>query len=221
MFIGHFGAGLAAKSVTPRPSLGTLLLASQFIDLIWPVFLILGAERVELDPGNTVVTPLNFVSYPLSHSALAVLGWSVLVGIAYYAFRRQRKDSLVLGALVMSHWVLDLLSHRPDLPLVPGGDLKLGMGLWNSLPLTIVVEGALFVLGVVLYLKTTGARDAKGSFGFWGLVIFLVVMYLMNLFGPPPPSVEPIGYVGLLQWLLIAWAYWVDRHRGPVVKSMT
>jgi hypothetical protein len=221
MFIGHFGAGLAAKSITPRPSLGTLFLASQFIDLIWPVFLIIGAERVELDPGNTVVTPLNFVSYPLSHSALAVLGWSVLVGIAYYAFRRQRKDSLVLGALVMSHWVLDLLSHRPDLPVVPWGDLKLGMGLWNSLPLTIVVEGALFVLGVVLYLKTTRARDAKGSFGFWGLVVFLVVMYLMNLFGPPPPSVEPIGYVGLLQWLLIAWAYWVDRHRGPVVKSVT
>lgn len=213
MFIGHFGAGLAAKRIAPRPSLGTLFLASQFIDLLWPIFLILGLERVEIDPGNTAFTPIDYVSYPYTHSLLGVLGWSLLLGGFYYIIRRQRLSAVVIGVLVMSHWVLDLLTHRPDLPLIPWIDTKVGMGLWNSIPFTVAIEGFLFVAGAFLYMRTTKAVNRKGAAALWGLLAFLSVMYLMNLFGPPPPSVEPIAYVGLSQWLLVAWGYWIDRNR--------
>lgn len=213
MFIGHFAAGFAAKRIAPRASLGTLFLAAQFIDLIWPVFLLLGLERVEIDPGNTVVNPINFVSYPITHSLFGVLLWSLLFGGVYFIARRSAQSSLVLGALVLSHWVLDLIAHRPDLPLVPWSDVKVGMGLWNSLPLTVLFEGSLFALGALLYSKATRALNRRGIVSLWGLVVFLLVMYAMNFLGPPPPSVEPIGYMGLLQWLFIAWGYWIDRNR--------
>lgn len=216
MFIGHFAAGLAAKRIAPRPSLGTMFLAAQFIDLLWPILLITGLEQVEIEPGITAANPLNFTSYPYSHSLLAVLGWSLLVGGAYYAIRKHLWSSLVVGSLVMSHWVLDLLAHRPDLPLLPWSDVKVGMGLWNSLPVTILVEGSLFVIGAVLYFKATTALDTKGRYLPWGLLVFLAVMHGVNLFGPPPPSVEPVGYLGLLMWLLVAWGYWIDRHRRSV-----
>ena len=218
MFIGHFGLGFAAKKVAPKPSLGTLLFASQFIDLLWPVFLILGWETVRIDVGNTVVTPLDFENYPISHSLFAVIIWAAVFSGVYYAIRKDIKSILWLGLLVISHWVLDLITHRPDLPLMPTSDsVKLGMELWSSLAATIVLEGLIFSAGVYLYVRTTRTRDKIGIFAFWGLIAFLVIIYINNLFGPPPPSVEPIGYVGLAQWILIVWGYWIDRHRDVAV----
>lgn len=219
MFIGHFGAGFAAKRVDPKPSLGTLFLASQFIDLLWPVFLLIGLEKVIIDPGNTAFTPLNFCYYPFSHGFLSVFLLSVLFGAIYFILKRNVKTSIVLGALVISHWVLDFITHRPDLPLVPGLDLKVGLGLWNSVILTILIEGAIFIGGVYLYLKTTHAENWKGSIGFWSLVIFLIVVYLLNIFGSPPPSSDAIAIVSLSQWLLIIWAYWIDRNRNARITN--
>jgi hypothetical protein len=214
MFIGHFGLGFAAKKVAPKPSLGTLYLASQFIDLIWPFLLLLGWESVRIDIGNTVVTPLDFVYYPISHSLLAVLLWSVVFAVVYYFIRRDIKSALWLGLLVSSHWILDLITHRPDLPLTFAREsIKVGMGLWQSLPATIIFEGLIFSAGIFLYLQVTRTKDKTGTYAFWALVAFLIIIYLNNLFGPPPPAAEPIGYVGLAQWLLIIWAYWIDRHR--------
>src|SRR6186997_681775 len=128
MFIGHFGVAFAAKRPAPRVSLGTLFLAAQFIDLLWPVLLLLGVERVRIAPGITRVTPLDFEHYPISHSLLAVLGWAVLVGGAHFLLRRERRAALIVAALVLSHWVLDLLMHRPDLPLAPGATVLVGFG---------------------------------------------------------------------------------------------
>jgi hypothetical protein len=213
MFVGHFGTAFAAKKVTPQLSLGTLFMAAQFIDLLWPVLLILGIEKVAIDPGNTAVTPLDFYHYPISHSLLGVLGWAVLFGLAYYLIKKSWKNSLVLGILVLGHWLLDLLTHRPDLPLIPGLDLKVGLGLWNSLIGTLIIEVGIFIGGIYLYLRMTKAKNWKGSYGAWGLIIFLLLVYSSNIFGATPPSVEPIAYVGLLQWLLVAWAYWIDRNR--------
>ena len=169
MFIGHFGVGLAAKKIDKKISLGTLFFASQFIDLLWPVFLLLGIERVKLDPGNTAFTPLDFVHYPFSHSFIAVLFWAILFGAIYYFIRKNIKGSILLGVLVLSHWVLDLITHSPDLPLALWSDTKVGFGLWNSVLFTILIEGGIFVIGAYLYMKVTGAKNKTGNISLdWG-----------------------------------------------------
>lgn len=213
MFIGHFGAGLAAKGIDPKPSLGTMFLAAQFLDLLWPVFLLLGIEKVKIIPGISAVNPLDFTYYPWSHSLLIVLFWSLFFGIIYFLVKKNIKSSVVLGLLVLSHWVLDLLVHIPDLPLWPGSVLKVGFGLWNSVVLSVSLEIIIFTVGVYLYLNSTRSKNRKGTFGFLGLVAFLIIIFIMNFFSPPPPSAEAIGYAGLLQWLFIPWAYWIDRNR--------
>ncbi|MCZ8250836.1 MAG: hypothetical protein O9318_00040 [Hylemonella sp.] len=213
MFIGHFALGFAAKSAAPQVSLGTLFLAAQFIDLLWPTFLFMGLERVRIEPGATAVVPLVFEHYPYTHSLLAVLGWAVLIGGLHFLLMRERRAALVLGLLVLSHWVLDLLVHKPDLQILPWSDTVVGLRLWSSLTLTLALEVPLFVLGVWLYARGTRASDAGGRWGLVGLVLFLFVVYAGNVLGSPPPSVEAIAWVGQLQWLLVLLGYWVDRHR--------
>lgn len=215
MFIGHFGVGFGAKAAAPRVSLGTLLLAAQFLDLLWPIFVLLGIESVRIDPGNTAFTPLDFVSYPLTHSLLAAVGWGVLLGCAYALHRRWLRGAVVVAAAVVSHWVLDWVSHRPDLPLIPGGT-KVGLGLWNSVAATVAVESLIFVAGIALYLRATRARDNVGLWALWSLVATLVIAYVRNMVGPPPPSANAVGWVTLSMWLFVPWGYWIDRHREPV-----
>jgi hypothetical protein len=219
MFLGHFGVGFGAKAAASKTSLGTLFLAAQFVDLLWPSLLLLGLETVEIVPGITVVTPLDFTSYPITHSLAAVLVWAALFAGVYCLLKRYPKGAWVCGLAVISHWVLDLLTHRPDLPLVPGGAARVGLGLWSSLPATLVVELGIFAIGVFLYLRTTRAADRIGSAALWVLVGFLLVVYFGNLFGAPPPSVTALAWVGQAQWLLVIWAYWIDRHRVPLASA--
>lgn len=213
MFIAHFGAGFGGSALTRRPSPGTLLLAAQFIDLLWPFFLLFGVERVAIDPGNTAVTPLHFTHYPWSHSMAAVLGWGILFGLLYYILRKDVRSAVVLGALVFSHWLLDLLVHAPDLPLAPWGGTMVGLGLWNSWPTTLILEFGIFGAGVWYYAAHTRPKKRLGSFSLWSLVVFLGLVYLANVFGPPPEDIAAIGWVGLSQWLLIAWGYGIGRTR--------
>lgn len=215
MFIGHYALGFAAKRYVPAISLGTLFLASQFADLLWPTLLLLGVEHVAIEPGITVVTPLNFFHYPYSHSLLALAAWGFLFAALYKLLTRARLNAaLLLALLVASHWVLDLIVHRPDLPLAPGAAGRYGFGLWNSMAATLLIEFSLFVGGVWLYLRATVARDRTGSMALWALVIFLAAIELANLFGPPPPGVPAIAWAGEAMWLLVLWGYWIDRHRG-------
>jgi len=214
MFIGHFGVGFAAKAIAPKTSLGSLFLAAQFIDLLWPTFLLLGIESVRIDPHATAVTPLDFVHYPFSHSLLTVLGWALLVGGGYYAIRRYARGAVVLGALVVSHWLLDAIVHPPDLPLYPGSELFVGFGLWSSLAGTLVVELAIFAVGVGLYLTSTRALKGR-DFVLGSLVAILLLIYIANLFGSPPPDAMAIARVGQAQWLLVLWGYWADGRRVP------
>lgn len=220
MFLGHFAVGFGAKQFASRASLGTLFLAAQFIDLLWPTLVLLGVERVRIAPGITAVVPLDFEHYPISHSLFAVVGWALLFGAVYFLIRRDRRTSLVLGFAVLSHWLLDWLSHRPDLPLFPGG-ARVGLGLWQSLPATLIVELGLFIVGVALYRYATRAADRTGRWALWSLAALLVVIYAGNLFGAPPPDATAIGWVGQAQWLLVAWAYWLDRHRPVIERGST
>ncbi|HEX2866013.1 MAG TPA: hypothetical protein VHO03_03175 [Ignavibacteriales bacterium] len=219
MFIGHFGAALAAKKLDSKPSLGTMILASQFIDLLWPFLLISGIEKVKIDPGNSAFTPLDFTYYPFSHSLLFVFIWALLFGAFYFLIRKDIKSSVVLGTLVLSHWVLDLISHVPDLPLYPGGSMKVGLGLWNFVHMTILVESLIFIAGAIIYIFSTRALNKKGTIGLWLLLAFLAGIYISGIFSPPPPSVEAIAYAGLLQWLFVAWGYFIDRNRKSILMG--
>ena len=213
MFIGHFGAGFAGKKFSKSASLGTYFMAAQWIDLIWPILVLFGIEKVEIEPGISSVTPLNFSYYPFTHSLVGVLLWSILFGTIYFFIKKNYKTSIILGLLVLSHWFLDLIVHIPDLPIIPGEGLKVGLGLWNSFAATLIVEGLVFTIGLYLYLKSTKTKNKTGNYYLLGLVIFLVAIYISNLIGPPPESAEAIGIVGNAQWPIILWGYWIDKNR--------
>lgn len=212
MFIGHYAVGLAAKRKAPRISLGFLVMAVEWVDLVWPVLVLAGVERVRIVPGITKLTPLDFVWYPWTHSLLAAVVWSLLFFAVAKAWKRTTLESTILGLCVFSHWILDLIVHRPDLPIA-WGPTRVGFGLWNHPVPAIIVEGGLFVAGIVIYLRSTHAKDRIGTWSLWGFALFLFLVWIANLFGPPPPSVKAIGYAGLSQWLMVAWAFWIDRHR--------
>lgn len=216
MFLGHFGVAFGLKKTVPLVSLGTLFLAAQFVDLLWPTLLLLGLEHVTISPGITKVVPLDFVDYPISHSLLTTFLWAGLFSAVYFLIRKNRIGAVICGIAVLSHWVLDLFMHRPDLPLIPGGDLLVGLGGWNNLWLTLTVELLIFGAGAWLYLKTTRAVDRTGSIGLWALLTFFVVVYMANIFGDPPPNTTALAWVGQAQWVLVLWGYWIDRHRSAV-----
>lgn len=214
MFIGHFAVGLAAKRLAPSVSLGWLILAPLFLDALWPIFLLAGVETVRIDPGNTVVTPLDLHDYPYSHSLLMAMVWSVLLGGLFFMLRRKRNAAWLLAACVFSHFVFDWITHRADMPLYPGSASYIGLGLWNSLPGTLVTEGLMFAAAVAIYANSTRPKNRKGSVLFVAYVVVLCIMYVANIFGPPPPSVAAIIISGLLMTpLFVLWAHAFDRNR--------
>jgi membrane-bound metal-dependent hydrolase YbcI (DUF457 family) len=218
MFIGHFGVGFASKRLAPGLNLAVLLAAPLLLDMLWPIFLLLGIESVRIDPGNTAVTPLDLHDYPWSHSLLMSLVWSVLAGAAIWAALRQLRPALVIGAGVFSHWVLDLITHRPDMPLYPGSHVYLGLGLWNSKIGTALVESAIYAAGVAIYLRCTRRNDRAGAWAFASMAALLALIYAANFNGPPPPSVTALIVVSFVLWVFLPWAAWADRHRTPVAE---
>ncbi|HEX7087117.1 MAG TPA: hypothetical protein VF198_12180 [Vicinamibacterales bacterium] len=216
MFLGHFAAGLAAKKVSPYTSLGTLLLCAQLLDLLWPTLVARGIEQVAIVPGITRVTPLDFVHYPWSHSLLMAVLWGALFAGGYTLLRRYPRGASVAFVLILSHWVLDVVVHRPDLPLAPGLEVRVGLGLWHSLPWTLLVEAVLFAIGLYVYQANTEPIDRTGTWALRAFALLLAAIYAANLFGPPPPSVSAIALVGHAQWLLVLAGYWIDRHRAPI-----
>ena len=214
MFIGHFAVGLAAKKISPRTSLATLFVAAQFLDILWPPLVLFGIERVAIDPGNTVVTPLDFLYYPFSHSLAAVLIWSLGFGMVYFFLTRHKRGAFVTGLLVASHWVLDLVTHRPDLPLAPGVDKFFGLGLWNSVALTAVVEVGMFLLAVWIYSNFTRSDTKAGRISFWSLMVLLLGIQISSYTGAPPPSAQTVAWVGLIgAFIFIPWAAWIEHTR--------
>lgn len=214
MFIGHFAIGLAAKRYAPDTSLAYLLLAPMLLDLLWPVFVLLGVEHFRIIPGANPLLRLSFDSYPWSHSLLLTLLWAYL----FAAFFRHRggspRSAWVLSIGVASHWVLDWVSHRPDLPLFPGGPLT-GLGLWNSVAGTVATESLLLAVGAWLYFGATRPKDRIGAIAPWGLLAFLALVYAESLVtAPPPPGSERlIAIIALVAVGLVPLAGWIDQHR--------
>lgn len=220
MFIGHFAVAFGVKRVVPEVKLGTAVLAAVFLDVLWPVFIVAGIEFVKIVPGNMAFTPLRFPSYPFSHSLTMAALWAGLFALVYGLWGGSRRAASWLGLVVVSHWFLDLIVHEPDLQLFPELDIYVGLGLWNSVPGTLVVEGLLFAGGLWLYLSATRARDRVGAWALWGLVALLLVSYVGTAFGPPPPDVASIVIAGIAGTAVgVIWAYWVDRHRAAVTRG--
>jgi membrane-bound metal-dependent hydrolase YbcI (DUF457 family) len=220
MFIGHFAVGFASKRWAPGTSLGVLLAAAQGPDLLWPIFLLAGVEEVRIAPGDTAMTPLDFVRYPWSHSLLMVAVWAAAAAILARLApardaRAATRRALVVAAGVLSHWILDAATHRPDLPLLPGGAARVGFGLWRSVPATVAVESLMYVVGVVIYFRSTRPIDRLGRWMPAALVVALAAIYAANVLAPPPPSVGAIAWTSIAGGLLfLAWAAWGDRHRA-------
>lgn len=218
MFIGHYALALASKRAAPDVSLGVLFGAAQLADILWPFLLALGLEQVRIDPGNTAFTPLDFVSYPYSHSLALLALWGLVA--AWLFARRSPRGMAVVAALVVSHWLLDFITHRPDMPLFPGGP-KYGLGVWNSVGLTVAIEVPLYIAGVWLYMRATRARDGLGR---WGLIVLLSTLFLIYLgdalSSDAPPSVGALtALVAIGGVLFTAWSWLVDRHRAPAISG--
>lgn len=216
MFVGHFAVGLGLKRAAPGTNLGWLIVAVCLLDIIWPVLLFAGVERVEIDPGNTAFTPLNFIYYPWTHSLAMAAVWAVAFAGAYFAITRYRAGAIAIGAGVVSHWFLDLVVHRPDLPLAPGGTAKFGLDLWDSVPATVVVESVMFAIGLWIYLSMTRSRDRTGKIAFWAFVVILMLSYAANLFSPPPSSWQAVAMMAPFVWVFVALAGWGDAHRETI-----
>ena len=215
MGIGHIALGFAAKRWVSRVPLALLVLAATFVDVLWGAAVLVGIEHARIVPGITKAMPVDLYDYPYTHSLLAGILWALVFGGIYFIVRQYRAGAVMLGLLVLSHWVLDFVSHRPDMPIFANGPY-LGLGLWNSVPASIVVEEAMAVLGVLLYLRATRARSAAGR---WGLAAFVAVMLVMGVagyLGPPPPSVTPLAAFNLLSLVLVLVLHAIDRQRDPV-----
>jgi len=212
MFVGHFGAAFGAKRAAPRVSLGTLFFAFQFADLLWAVLLLVGVEHVRGVPGLMPGNPYDFYDYPISHSLIALIGWALLVGGIHFWKRRDALAAVVLGGGVLSHWFLDALMHRPDVPLLPGGPY-LGLGLWRSVAATVAIEGGLYAGGIALYLSATRARDRIGSWALWALIPLLAGGWSASLGTLEPVAEQKLVWGALSMWLVVPWGWWIDRHR--------
>ena len=223
MFIGHFAVGLAAKRVAPKTSLGLLIAAPLLADLLWPVFLLLGWEHVGINPDGPPFLRLDFLDYPYSHSLLMDGVWAALFAGGYYAVTRYRPGALMIACGVVSHWVLDVITHVPDMPLTPGeGATKVGLGLWHSVPGTMAVEIAMFAIGSYLYLTATRGRDAVGRYAVGVMIAVLFLLYVFTANAAPPPNVRALGIGGLVFGALFPlWAWWGDRHREAAAAPGT
>lgn len=215
MFIGHFAVGFGAKKFAPRTSFALLLAAAMLADILWPIFLLLGWEHVRIVPGFTRFNPLDLYDFPWSHSLLMCCIWATLFAIVYFAISRYRPGAIAIWIGVVSHWILDWITHRPDMPLYPGS-AKFGLGLWNSVWGTMTVEIAMFAVGIALYVSATRARDRIGRWAFVAFVLIIFAIYVADRYSGLPTNVaSDIAWPGLiLAVVMLAWAWWFDRHRS-------
>lgn len=217
MFVGHYGPSLAAKAAKNSIPLWVLFIAVQLLDVFWSVFVLLGIEKVRIAPGITATNPLDLYYMPYTHSLVGATLWSIAAGIAYYVFRKADGwlAAAIVGAAVLSHWVLDWLVHRPDLALYDNS-FKVGLGLWNFPVFAFVLEIAVLFCGMYLYMKSTKPMARGGRFG---IVIFGFVMLAIQstvFFRPPPTSDKAAAVTALVFYLAFAGiAHWLEGKRSP------
>lgn len=219
MFIGHFAVGFASRRWAPRTPLVLLMLAPLLADVLWPVFILAGLETARIVPGPNPFLVLQLDDFPWSHSLLMDAVWAVLLGSLAARGPDGRRAGVVVAIGVLSHWVLDFVTHRPDMPLWPGS-AEYGLMLWRSVAGTMIVEGAMFIVGVAVYVGATRARGTVGHVALWTFVALLVFGYVSQLAGaPPPPSLTAVGLMALAMTAIsLAWMVWMDHAREPAAR---
>ncbi len=214
MLLSHVSVGLAGKKFAPKVSLGTLVLAGTFADIVFTVLAFAGIEKIRIVPGITAVNPFDMYYYPFSHSLMWIMIWAILFAGIYFLIRRDTRSSIVLGLCVLSHWVFDFISHRPDVEIIPGIGSPVGLGLWNSFAGTVIVELAVFVTGLIIYLNATQPRRKIGYLILSLFVLFNGFMFMGWLMGPPPQDMNSMFIMsGIMQLIGLALAYWSDHFR--------
>ncbi|HYY58073.1 MAG TPA: metal-dependent hydrolase [Pyrinomonadaceae bacterium] len=214
MLVGHFAVGFVAKRLEPKLSLGTLVLAAMLADFLWCIFMLAGLEHLRIKPGKGAANYGDAYDIALSHSLLMDAIWAALFAAAYFLRRRYPRGAWIVFAAVMSHWLLDFIAHRPDMPLAPGVREYFGLGLWTSIPATVIVEGGFWLLAIILYARATRPGNRAGVYVFWGVIALLTLAWYNNIAGPPPPDVRTVGISSLVFFsLVVAWAYWMNRLR--------
>jgi hypothetical protein len=214
MFVGHYGVGFAAKRIDRSIPLWVLFIAVQLLDVFWAPFILLGIEKVRIVPGITASNPLDLYYMPYTHSLVAALLWSAGAAIVYRLLARPRaagKAALAVALAVFSHWALDFLVHRPDLPLYDN-TAKVGLGLWNLPVIAIALEGALLVGGMWLYFRTASGPHVPMTV--FGLAILLIHAYVF--FGPPPVSDKVAAMTALAAYVIFAGVIRLLEWRRPV-----
>lgn len=219
MFVGHLAVALASKKYEPDVNVAWFVAGVTALDLLWPLFLLTGLEQVSIVPGATAFTPLVFDSYPWSHSLVMTAIWSLLlVTIARFA-KVPSSAWTLLAMCVVSHWFLDAITHAPDMPLWPGDSPKIGLSLWNSIPATYVVEGAMWLVGITIYVKTMSQRGRRPGLAFWSFIIVTTVMWAMGPYSPIPPDTRSVAWFGLIGWIVLPWSALADRPRRRQVPA--
>jgi len=217
MFVGHYAASLALKSVEKKASLGLLFLAVQFVDILFFPFVLLGIERINVVDNYTQSTHFELEYMPYTHSLLASF---LCAGVIYVVYRivppRNKSVALVMSIAVLSHWFLDLIVHTPDLPLWSDASKKLGFGLWHNAIATYALEAALLTAGLWLYLRSTTTTSSIGKYGMSVFVVILLLVNAVNIFGPPlGDSKVSLAISALMMYFLFACAaHWLDGKRS-------
>jgi len=194
MFVGHYGVSFAAKKAEPAVPLWVLFIAVQFLDVLWSLCILLGIEKVRIVPGITASNPLDLYYMPYTHSLIAAIVWSVAAAAVY-----RKPGASVVGVAVFSHWVLDFVVHRPDLPLYDNS-AKVGLGLWNFPAVALGLEAALLFGGMWLYFRLGAAR--RTAMLVFGVVMLAIQAYVF--FGPPPASDKAAAVTALVSYVVFA-----------------
>jgi len=214
MHVGHFAAGFLGKRVTPQLSLGTMVLAAMLADFLWCVFMVAGIEQVQFKAGLGAANYFQPINITLSHSLVMLLVWAAIFAGTHFLWRRNKAEALLLFLLVLSHWPLDVIAHRADMPVAPGVNTYFGFGLWTNIPATIIVEGGLWVTSIVLFVRQTRPRNRLEFFVLWPVLLLLTLLFYNNIAGPPPPNPNVAPLFSLIYFsLVVAWAYWINRLR--------
>jgi len=206
MFIGHYGAAYAAKTVAPKAPLAAYFLAVQALDVLFSVFVLGGVEHMEIIHKYTAYNPYRLYDMPITHSLVGSLGWAVAVALIAAIARLPRRESLWLGLAVFSHFLLDLPVHTPDLTIAGNDTARLGLGLWNNVPLVLALELAVLLGGWLLF---TRSKRGDATFPERRNQIFIVILILLTIvtpFAPDPPSPAAFAVQALVMYFALAWA---------------